>query len=416
VAFVLLVSVATTFLFALLPAWKVVRDGVSAGLREAGGRATSRNRLRIALLTAQVALCGVLLSGTSLLLRGMQHAARMDPGFRHEDVILFSSGLQSSGLSDEQAQGLIAAFRERLTGLPGVTSVAYATVVPLGNSFEGTVVENPRSRDGVRTGFTRVSAGFFETLGIPVLAGRTFTPSDEGRKDLVIISQALANRLWPGENPLGKNVATYQVVGVVRDVGTRGLGSTDEAQMYIPSQGVRHVSFFVRHHGPAAPLLGLIPKAAGETDRRFFASAIPYSEYVDRARRSAAVAASMGSVFSVLALCLAFVGLYAVAAYQVSQRTREIGVRMALGAKPGQILRHMIAQNIRPVVVGSLLGIAGALALARLLTSLLYGVSPTDPAALLLTILMLSATAFLAVWPPARSAATVDPASALRSE
>ena len=419
VAFVLGAAFVTTLLFAVIPAAHTVHRQFASALHYAGGRTTSRNRLRTILLTAQIALCATLLSGTALLVRAMQQASAIDPGFRHADVVLLNPGFEGSGVTDGQAERRIEELKSRIAPLPGVRKVGYASVVPLGTSFVGTSLRHPRTGERTNTGLSYVDDTYFETLGIPVLAGRPFTPADQAQPAVVVISQTLAYRLWPSETAVGKNIElasrSLEVIGVVRDVGTRGLGEAD-AQLYLPSRGIARGALFVRHSGDAGALIAALPALARQVDKLFAGSTVRYSEYVQRARRSAAIAAAMSGIFSSIAICLAFVGLYAVAAYYVAQRTREIGLRMALGANSSEILSLVVRQNARPVIIGGFLGVSGAILLAHMLSHLLYGVGPADPAALTTTIGMLAVTTLLAVLPAARRATLVNPSQALRAE
>jgi putative ABC transport system permease protein len=203
---------------------------------------------------------------------------------------------------------------------------------------------------------------------------------------------------------------------VVRDFSTRELGPSKELHVYLPSRGTRTTSLLVRYTGPLEAILATLPRIAKEQDRRLMASVTPFGQNVDRARQMAAVSASIAGVLSGLSLLLACVGIYGVAAYNVSQRSREIGVRMALGARPRAIVEMVLRQNLRTVLAGAAVGIVAAVGFARLLTSLLYGVKPGDPGALLGAAAVLLLTAGLATWGPARRASSVDPAITLRHD
>ncbi len=422
--FVLALTLVTSLLLGLAPAVGAVRDAVAAGLRD-GGRATSGGRLKTLLLGAQVALCATLLSGATLLVRALDTAHRMEPGFRYADVALLAPNINSSGATDAQARGLLAPLIDRIAGLPGVVSVAHTTTPPLGNSFDGSSVEDPKTKRRVGFGFMMVSANFFETLGVPLVMGRGFTPADEIRLDGILVSEALAQRLWPDENPLGKTMAVAganpAVVGVVRNFNTRNLGPVPELQVFVPGKGTRSSYLLIRYDGSNSSvgrdlLLSELPKLAKSIDSRMLAAAAPLERNVDNARRAARVSAAVAGSLSGLALLLACVGIYGVAAYNVSQRTREIGVRMALGARAGEILRMILGQNLRTVLVGAAAGIGGAVMLGSLLASLLYGVKPADPLAMSAAFAILLATATLSTLAPASKAAAVDPSVTLRHD
>jgi predicted permease len=414
IAAMVVLTAAAALLSGLAPAITLVREGVAHGLRESG-RTTSAGRLRRVLLAAQVALCATLLSGAGLMIRAMQEARKIDPGFAHAQIIRLSPYIESSGASQAEAQVLIEQLTGRIAGMPGVAGIAHTNVVPLGDSFERTSYPNPTTGEQVRVGVTSASASFLRTLRIPLLTGRYFEPADESRKDGMIIDEDLARRMWPEGNAVGKVLSGRTVIGVVKNVRVRGLIGGDP-QIYFPSKGHTTSEFLIAHEGPPGNLLTEIPKLARSMDRRIFPTAAPYTATVDKARASAAVAASVSSALSGLALALACLGIYGVAAYGVSQRVREIGIRMAIGAKPLEIITMVIGQNARIVAIGAVLGLVGAIGFGQVLTSLLYGVEPSDPRALVAAMATLAATALLAAWFPARRASRVDPAIALRSE
>lgn len=402
-------TIAAALLSGLAPAWTL-----SKGL-QTSTRATQSGRLRAVLLAAQVALCATLVSGSSLLVRALQEARQIPPGFAFEDVVRLDPRLDSSGANTAQAQPVLGALAERLSVIPGVKGVAHTSIVPLGNSFNNTMLVNPRTQAQTRVGFGDVSANYHQTLRIPLLAGRYFEAADETRKDLVIVDEALAQQFWPAENPIGQKMGDVTVIGVVASIHIRGLAG-GEPYMYRPSRGTENSTVFIRHDGPVEPVLAESVRLARSVDKRVFPAAAPYRETVEKARNDAAIAASISGALSALALSLACLGIYGVAAYGVSQRIREIGVRMALGARPLAIVRLIVGQNLRTVCIGAAIGIAGAVGLGRLLTGFLYGVKPTDPIALVAALLLLAAVATLSTLAPARRASKVEPVVALRYE
>jgi predicted permease len=418
VLFIFAATVLAALLFGLAPALGTVRDGMTPGLRE-GGRTTSRGRARSILLGAQVALCAILISGTALLVRALDRVRHLDTGFRYENVLLMPTGLDSSGATDEQSRAVLTQLVDLAKGLGGVESVAHAVVIPYGDTFTATSLIHPRTGAQSITGYNLVSANYFETLQAPLVAGRPFSPADEVRGDVAIINEAAAQWLWPGETAVGRTFAVdrqVQVIGVARNFGTRSFGSEKEPYVWFPSRGARGSQLLIRHSGAEGPLLRELPKRARELDKRVLASAEPYAETIARERRSADVAALVAGVLGALSLVLACVGVYGVAAYNVSQRTREVGVRMALGASRGAILAIVLRDNMRSVLAGVLAGTAGAVGFGQMLTSMLYGVKPYDPPALAVALAILFATAGLATWGPARRASRVDPAITLRYE
>jgi predicted permease len=418
---VALATVAVALLFGLAPAWLAARQGV-AGLRP-------RSRARPVLLAVQVALCAILLSGAALLGRTVERLRRVDTGFRYEQLLVLATGLDSSGASDEQARPLLAALTERVAGAPGVESVARASVIPYSESF-GVRLADGRTKEGVNSGCNEVSAGFFETLRVPLLAGRAFAPADEARMSTAIVNESLAQRLWPGENPIGKQVRIlptlraerkdlmrpFAVIGVVRNFGGRGFGTESEPYLAIAAPASRRSRLVIRHAGAPGPLASEIGKRARELDRRFLPAAAPYRDRIAAKFRSARVSAAIAGALGTLCLILATVGVYGVAAYNVSQRRREIGIRMALGAHPREILAGVLIGNLRVVCAGAAVGIVGAAISGRLLTGLLYGTPPADPIALAAAVVVLALTSALATWGPASRAAKVDPAMTLRHD
>jgi predicted permease len=421
ISFIAAVTLLAAVISGMAPAWASVRGAVMQGLREGGRGATSRGRLRKFLLASQVALSAVLVSGTALMVRVADHARHIDPGFSHDNVILVELGLNSSGVAEDQARSLVAELQERVGALPGVEAVAHSIAVPLGNTNMNWGIRDAR---GVQLSIAvdRVSANFPETLRIPLLAGRGFSKDDEARRELAIVNEAAAERLWPGENPLGKPIqpgSNTIVAGVISNIATRRgqIGSAAQPHVWLAVPAERDSRLLIRHApGAGDAILAALPALARQQDRRFMVNAAPYTETFTNALRAANIAAAVAAVLGSLALLLACVGIYGVAAYNVSQRTREIGVRMALGARPSRILSMILRQNLRTVAAGVVVGVAGAIGFAQLLKSILYGLAPTDPVALAATLVILAATAVLATWAPAQRAAAIDPSVTLREE
>ncbi|MCC6540422.1 MAG: ABC transporter permease [Bryobacterales bacterium] len=417
--FVTVITILAALVSGLAPAWGVVREAVNQGLRE-GRAAVSGSRLRYFLLAAQVALSAVLVSGTMLMVRVADHARQVDPGFTHHDVIHMQLGLGPSGLTDEQAGLLINSLTERIAALPGVVSTAHSIAVPFSNtSMSWGGVKDPSGKE-FKLGFDRVSASFHQTLRIALRAGAGFPPNATGKEELGVINQAAAERIFPGENPIGKPIqpdSKIIVAGVTGTVVARQLGMEHNPHIWVLARASRGSRLLIRHApGARDTLLAALPAVARQHDTRLLATAVPYSDTVASGLRSANLTAGIAAGLGSLALLLACVGIYGVAAYNVSQRTREIGVRMALGAQPAGILAMVLRQNLRTVLVGAAVGLVGALAFGQLLKNSLYGVSPADPLALGSAISILIVTALLATWAPARRAAGIDPSITLRED
>ena len=416
--FVLVATFAATILSGLIPALHAVR-GVSLKTLGEGARTTSSGRMRSLLLGAQMALCAMLLCGTMLLVRALDHIHQMDVGFDARNLIVMSTGLATSGANDKEAAALLAELTPAISGLPGIESMALTNIIPLGQNFNETPVEDPHTHERVDVGVGRVSADYFSTLGIPLVAGRGFRDGETADSNIVIVNEAMAHRWWPGESAVGKTVQpgrTLEVVGVVRNFSTQGFGSQEFPYMFTATNRNRGTSIVIRHSGESRPLLTELTKRAHELDRRFLASAAPYSDILAEAGRMSRISAATASVLGALCLLVACIGIYGVTSYNVSLRSREVGIRMALGAQPMEILTMVLRQNLRTVMVGVTLGIVGALAFGRLLTNMLYGLEPTDPPAFLITVVVLLGTSVFAVWGPARRCSRVDPSVTLRHE
>jgi putative ABC transport system permease protein len=417
-AFTLALSIVTGLLFGVVPGLVLARSRLTSALQDGGRAGASRvsRRTRATLVAGQVALAHVLLVGAGLHMRSLQALLRVEPGFRPD--------------------GVRAAFYDRalesLAALPGVVSVAAVTTVPVsGNdmifSFE-VDGQPPRPPDqAVSANWYSVSPGYFETMGLPLMAGRAFTAADAAASPRVaIINQTFARRMFPGEDPLGRRLrmgidgtVAREIVGVVGDVRHYGLDSAVTMQMYEPYAQIAfdEMTFLVRTSGDPGAI-------AGES-RRAVLSVDPEQPVTSTRTLTGIIAESTAqrrftlvllSAFAAAALLLAAVGVYGVIAFAVSQRTHEIGVRMALGAERRAILGLVLRQGMTMVLAGVAAGLAGALALSRLARALLYGVGATDPPTYALTATLLCLVAFAATYLPARRATRVEPTTALRCE
>lgn len=409
--FVAVMTFLAALVSGLIPATRIVREAIAAGLQE-GQASPSGMRLRSVLLASQVALCAVLLSTAMLLARALESARGLEPGFAYRNVLLFAPNLASSGIDDTQAAPILATLIERVRALPGVQAVAHASAVPLGRRSEGSVVVDPNTGERRMAGIARVSANYFETLGIPLTNGRTFSTGEEALDNTIVVNEAFVNAIRPTATAFDRSI-----IGTAATVSARELGARHEPFAYMPSQGTAVSQLLIRHTVDAGPAIArALPGIAAEVDKRIAGTVTPYLTVVEEARYSAIVAASVAGILSSLALLLACVGIYGVTAYNVSQRTREIGVRIALGANRGSILGLIFGQNLRAIAAGAIAGSIGAYAFARLLSSLLFGVQPGDPMALLGAATVLLAAAALAVFAPARRASVLDPSTTLRQD
>lgn len=431
-AFAAFIALATSAVFGLLPALQASRFDLREALHESGRGADGsvREHARAWLVAAQVAFALVLLTTAGLMVRSFLRVLAVQPGFRSESVLAFDVQLPGARYKDEANQ--IRFFRqltERLEALPGVSAAGAISYLPLsgGENMGGFVVEgeppvNPA--DEPRAERRWVTPGYFATMGIPIRQGRVFTPADTAEQPrVVVINETLARQFFSGRNPVGQRLkfggAWRTVVGVVMDVKSSSLEGDVRSQLYVPNAQWAWGGMTVVLHTQGSPL-ELASAARGELkalDALLPAAKMRTMEQVVSAATSARrFNMALLAFFALTALLLTVMGIYGVVAFLVGRRRREIGIRMALGAQRRDVLRLVLQQGMLPVAFGSAAGTAGSLAAARLISSQLYGVSPTDPLTLASIILLLLAIALLSCWLPARRAAKIDPMEALRHE
>ncbi|HEX5438243.1 MAG TPA: ABC transporter permease [Gemmatimonadaceae bacterium] len=435
VVFAVAVTLVTAFLFGLLPALRAARADYQA-LRD-GGRAGSagreRRRVRSALVVAETALAMLLLAGAGLMMRSFWTLSHVDPGFNAERVLsLRLTSPDANGVDEEQWLARQRAERgqilQRLASLPGVTAVGGSKTLPLhggGEPYEFSIPGRASSSPVLpQSGAYIVTPGYFRTLGIPLVRGRSFTDADRPPAPLVVIvNQAFAREYWPGESAVGKTVrldtADIRIVGVAGDVRNNGLATASATAVYLPDSYAFRSNFnvFIRTTGDPLRLVQAARRTIHEIDPRLPISDVTTLQQVvtDTVARPRFFTVLVG-LFGGLALMLAAIGMYGVISYTVRQRTHEIGIRMALGARQGSVLGMVMRDAFVLTALGIAIGLAGALLLTRFLSSLLYGVAPTDAATLVVTALVLCVVAGFASWLPARRATHVDPVIALRDE
>jgi putative ABC transport system permease protein len=435
--FCLGLSMFSGLLFGLVPALSVAGPNLAASLRQ-GGRSLagdgSRRWMRSGLVVAEVGLAAVLLVGTGLLLRSFSALQAENPGFLTENRLILSTPLPRAKYSTPQSVRAYGdAALSRVRAVPGVESAALSSLIPLEgyDQIWGFWIEGRASSKSQEDGnalFYRVSPGYFETMGIPLVAGRVITPEDrEGGRQVVVISAALATQHFSGENPLGKRIRFgrekddpfAEVVGVVGDVQHYSLGQTSMPQVYVPfpQRPTGDISFVVKSAVPPLSLVSGIRNAIGTVD--------PDQPLVEIQPAAAMISDSISlprfrtllmTGFGLTALLLAIVGLYGVMANIVSHRTKEFGVRMALGATRSSVMSLVFRQGVPLVGSGLALGLAGALALSRTLESMLFGVQARDPAVFAAVPVVLTAVAAVAMLIPARRATRLDPVRTLGDE
>jgi len=439
--FTSLLSVSTGIVFGLLPFLQSRRITPNDCLKQGGrGIATSQFGLRSALIVGQVAVALVLLTGTGLMTKSLWELTRVSPGFQTESILTARLSLPPNytnanvfGTGKHPRISLFQqALLDRVKRIPGVQSVAFASYLPMtgvDNSWAFYIEGRPPRPQGVFdvANYRPVSTGYFDTMRVPVLRGRGFDPGDNENTALVVaINASMAHTWWNQQNPIGQQVRFGDdkwrtIVGVVGDVHHEGLGTKPEPEMYVPYGQVPNVE--------ARPMIVLrtsIEPASVTRDLRSAVSEVDANVPLDQIETMTQIVygsvaesrfrTSIVAMFALLALFVAAVGLYGVLSYAVSQRTREFGIRMAVGATRGAILRVVLGKAAKLVSIGICLGLVGAVLLARVIASLLYGVEPFDVATLASVSTLLAAVALLASFLPARRASRVNPMDSLRYE
>nr|MDQ3805976.1 ADOP family duplicated permease [Acidobacteriota bacterium] len=434
-AFTVGLSLATGLLFGLAPALQASKTDFAETLKEGGrtgGGGPRRSRLRGALVVSEVALTLVLLVGAGLLVKSFARLLEVDPGLDPRGVLTMDVSLPPAKYAERHQ---IAAFYRQLldevAALPGVETAGAVSVLPLAGEDSSNFVQiegRPPLAPGqaLRAGRRNVGADYFGALRIQLKSGRAFAASDSAEAPpVVIINEAMARAFFAGEDPLGKRIRTgdkspwVTVVGVVGDVRHRGLEVDTRPEMFFPHAQTpsRQMTLAVRAAGDPLALVGPVRERVRAVDKDQPVGNVKTMEaWLAESVASRRFSVLLLGVFALIAAVLAAVGIYGVVSYGVAQRTHELGLRIALGARPSDVLRLVIRQGMKMALVGAAVGFAAALALTRVMSGLLYGVSATDPATFAGVTLLLGAVAFLACYVPARRATRVDPMVALRHE
>ena len=434
------------FLTGVLPALQLKQTALHERLNEAGKSGMSgahSHRMRSILITAEVSLALVALIAAGLFARSFQALREINPGFDPNHVLLSQFYLSTNGYSLEQRKQFCLRLREKLESAPHVVNVAYSDGVPLGfepSWWEDLNIEGytPGAAENMKIFRNVISPGYLPLMRIPLIDGRDFTEHDDEKSNpVIIVNQAFVKRFFAGRNPVGRRVRGwgewFTVVGVAQDSKYHYPGESPLPYFYVPFRQVyradMHLAYYVRTVGDPKSILPLVRQKVREIDPNVNVfDAVPLADYIGASLYPQKIAASLLTVLGSLAVVLAAVGLYSVMSYSVVQRTHEIGIRMALGARPDDVLRLVVRQGLTLASIGMLVGFALAIAMARSLSAIsfassamgnggkLLGVSATDPLIYLGAALFLTGVAALAAYIPARRAARVEPMEALRYE
>ncbi len=428
--FTLGAAILTGFIFGLLPAFDAAQRNVNEALNQAGRSGSSglKKHLRGVLVAGEVALALVLVVGAGLLIRTVHAMLAADPGFRRDGLLSVRLNLPEWKYKDDAAAAPFCRdLLEKVSGLPGVISASLTSGLPMQNlqistySFDGAAPPGAGSQP--TASIRRVSDQYFRTMVVPLLRGRAFTPQEaaDPKSPAIVINQLMAKKIWPGEDPLGKTLRlddmSRTVIGVAADVRQLGPEQAVTPEIYVPAMRFRQVTVVVRSELAPSGLTPAITRMVHELDPdQPIADSHTMNEVTAEWISERRFVMTLLGAFAALALGLAAVGLYGVLAYSVSRRTREIGIRMALGASAGDVLKLVVGEGLALAFIGIAVGLAGALALTRLLEGLIFGVKATDPWTLVIGVVVLLAAAAAASAIPARRAAKVEPLEALRVE
>jgi predicted permease len=434
--FTLCLSIVTGLIFGLVPAIRASRVDLNETLKDHGGRFGSspgRQRIRRAIVVAEIALALMLLAGAGLLIKSFWRLTSVDPGFQTENLLMLTlTPLNQKYRDRELLISLYDQISTQLTTLPGVTAASASSRLPLsGGDGNGQLTIEGREfqpSEAPAASFRRVLPNYFQTIGAPLRYGREFTAQDRGQGEfVVIINESMARRFWPNGEAIGKRIKVgppagepwLTIVGIVNDIKNIGLEAGPLLATYEPyAQRLRGtMNIVVRTTNDPLTMVSAVRERIRAIDRTVLIDNISTIEQ----RLSASVAVrrlntTLIAIFAATAILLSAIGIYGLLTFEVAARRHEIGVRMALGAKPGDVLRMVVGEGMRMVGLGIAIGLGAALALARLISGLLFGVSAYDPLTYLAISLLLAAVAFVSCYAPARRATRVAPVIALREE
>ena len=434
-AFTLAVSAVAGTLLGIVPAWQSTRPDLLNALKSdtAGGGRPAHRRWRNALVIAQMTVSLVLLVGAGLFLRSFQRVLAVDPGFGHQPAAVISFIVPATRFSVDQARTYTRQMLDRFRDVPGVEVLGLTDNLPLNTlstqsiGFTVDGHEPPKELRMFSADRAEVDSGYFEAIGIPILRGRTFTEADrEGSQAVAIISDAMARRFWPGGDAIGRLIRTPDpdtddlvVVGVAADAKIRSIGEVPRDMVYRSylQHDTRGLTVVARTSRDAQQTVLALMAAGRSLDPDLWVwETKTLTRHLALTRLPAELSAFILGAFAVLALLLASIGLYGVVSYAVAQRTREMGIRVALGAEPGSVVRLVAFDGLRLVLVGAVLGMAAALGVMQLLSGLVFGGRGFDAVTLVVVPLILGASASLAAYLPARRLRRINPMLALRAD
>jgi predicted permease len=433
--FALLLSLVTGIIFGLTPALRASNPNLIPALKDDMGSQQSgysRSRLRSLFVVAQVTLSVALLIGAGLFIRSLRNTRSIDPGFKVENALLVPVDLKFQRYTEPVGLDFQRRLLENVRALPGVTGASYVRDVPLGSSsgFMVVTTESVNGQEGFKrsVGANVAGAGYFQTLGIPLARGRDFGEQDrQGAPPVAIVNQTFVDRTWPGEDPVGKRISINsdtgpfaEIIGVAKDSKYRSLEENPTSLVYLPLQQQDYQSrltLVVRTSGDPEPILPTVRNQVRSLDNNLpLAGMTTLSQHVNLSLLPSRVGAWFLGIFGLLALILAVIGLYGVVAYSVGNRTREIGIRMALGAERTHVLKMVLREGMVLAGSGVALGVIMAFIMTRLLQGFIYGISATDPLTFAGVALVMILVAVAACYLPASKATTIDPNIALRYE
>jgi predicted permease len=427
-AFAFAASFLSGVAFGIVPALRSTRRDLLPALKDERHLAGSRrSRLRSSIVVAQITVCLVLLISAGLCVRSLFNARSIDPGFSTHSIAVAQLDPGSLGYTETQDRQFYRQLLERVRALPGVSSASLSDYLPLGTSrtVHGVKIDGftpPPGLDDIHVQVANVAPEFFKTMGISLLNGREFSPQDiHPGSTAVVINQAMANHFWPGRNPIGLHFKdwkqTVEIVGVVKTGKYRSLGEDPLDFMYLPLGSQSQEFLVVRCEANEETALGEIRHVIQSLDPNVVPIEMEsISQYMALPLFAAHTTGILLAVFGSVALLLATIGLSGVVSYSVSQRTNEIGVRMALGADRLDVVKLILKQGMRLTGIGILIGLVLSFAATRVLSGLLYGIKPSDPLTFAAVSLFLAVVAFISCYVPAHRAASIDPMKSLRAE